>query len=47
MNVIEPGAPMPAAALHGIVPGLITPLDDGGRIDEWLRACLTCSRTAL
>jgi 4-hydroxy-tetrahydrodipicolinate synthase len=25
---------MPADALHGIVPALITPLDDGGRVDE-------------
>jgi dihydrodipicolinate synthase/N-acetylneuraminate lyase len=35
MTLIEPGAPMPAAALHGIVPALITPLDDGGQVDEW------------
>lgn len=32
--MIESGAPMPADALHGIVPALITPLDDGGRVDE-------------
>jgi 4-hydroxy-tetrahydrodipicolinate synthase len=35
MTLIEPGARMPAAALHGIVPALITPLDDSGRVDEW------------
>lgn len=35
MTLIEPGAPMPAAALHGIVPALITPLDDSGQVDEW------------
>jgi 4-hydroxy-tetrahydrodipicolinate synthase len=33
--MIESGAPMPADALHGIVPALITPLDDSGRVDEW------------
>ncbi len=32
--MIESGALMPADALHGIVPALITPLDDGGRVDE-------------
>jgi 4-hydroxy-tetrahydrodipicolinate synthase len=32
--MIESGARMPGDALHGIVPALITPLDDGGRVDE-------------
>jgi 4-hydroxy-tetrahydrodipicolinate synthase len=32
--MIAPGAPMPPAALQGIVPALITPLDPDGRIDE-------------
>jgi 4-hydroxy-tetrahydrodipicolinate synthase len=32
--MIESGEPMAADALHGIVPALITPLDDGGRVDE-------------
>ncbi|MGI9149388.1 MAG: dihydrodipicolinate synthase family protein [Chloroflexota bacterium] len=34
MTLIEPGAPMPAAALRGIVPALITPMDERGRVDE-------------
>jgi 4-hydroxy-tetrahydrodipicolinate synthase len=32
--MIQPGAPMPAAALRGIIPALITPLDPNGHIDE-------------
>jgi dihydrodipicolinate synthase/N-acetylneuraminate lyase len=34
MNLIEPGVGIPAAALRGIVPALITPLDEAGRVDE-------------
>ncbi len=33
-ELIEPGAPIPAGSLHGIIPALITPLDADGRVDE-------------
>jgi len=34
VNQIAPGAPMAPDALQGVVPALITPLDENGRIDE-------------
>jgi 4-hydroxy-tetrahydrodipicolinate synthase len=34
VTLIEPGAPMTAAQLQGVIPALITPLDEDGDVDE-------------
>ena len=38
--MIAPGSPLPDGALHGIIPALVTPLDDRERVDDASLAAL-------